>query len=138
MDPLHERHLERVTRLRRRPDVRFRLGEQVECPHQVFAREPLGERGQPIALAFGGDLRILHPRGVDAHDHEVAHQARQLPADQPEIETRVHDRARQIERPGRVLGATVSAMSNCTSRPIRPSTVLTLSAVISSLVNAST
>ena len=43
-----------------------------------------------------------------------------------------------VNAPATSSRAIVSAMSNCTSRPMRPSTVLTFSAVTESLVNAST
>ena len=58
VDPPQQRHLEVIARLRGAADVGLRPRQQVERAQQILAREARGQRLQPIALAFAGDLRI--------------------------------------------------------------------------------
>ena len=87
-----------VPGLRGAAEIGFGLRQQIERAEQVLAREPAGERRQAIALALGGDLGILHPGGIDPDDQQVAHQARQLAADQAEVVAELDGPARERER----------------------------------------
>ena len=58
-----------------------------------------GQRRQPLALAFAGDLGILDARRVDLDDHEVAGQPREFAADDSEVEPGLDDRADDGARP---------------------------------------
>ena len=103
MNPPGERHLERVPRLGRAADVELGAREQVEGAQQVLARKPRGQRREPVALVLGGNFRIRQARRVDTDDHQVPREARQLPADEPQVVPGLDDRGGLIEGAGHVL-----------------------------------
>jgi hypothetical protein len=85
MNPLEQRHLDGVLRLRRVLHVGFGLGEQVEGSQQVFTREPRDERLEPLPVEFKDDFRIGEPCGVDRHQHHGAHETRELATQDAQI-----------------------------------------------------
>jgi hypothetical protein len=58
VDPPQERHLEVIPRLGRAADLVLRASQQIEGPQQILARKTRRQRLQPIALPFGGNLRV--------------------------------------------------------------------------------
>src|SRR5580765_1975863 len=87
-----------MTRLRRVADLAFRAREQVERAQQVLARVAGRQRLEAIGLAFRGDLRIADTRRVDPNHEEIAHEPRELAADDSEVEARFDHSAGQRER----------------------------------------
>ena len=83
--------------MRGQPDVLLGLGEQVERAHQVLAREPARQRGQPRALPFG-QLAVAGPLRIDRDHHDVAHHPRQLAEHQLQVVPRLHGAVGERER----------------------------------------
>ena len=103
MDPLEERHLEVIPRLRRDPEILLGFGEQIEGPQQILAREAPGKSAKARRVAFRRVLGIVEPRRIDRHHHQVADEPRQLAAQQAQIVARLDGPAGEIEHLRRVL-----------------------------------
>jgi hypothetical protein len=103
VNPLDQRHLELVTRLRRVANRGLGGREQVERAQQVLAREELRDGAQPVALLGRRDFGILQPRRIDLHDEHVADEARQFSAHRPQVEAGFDDGAAEREGAGDVL-----------------------------------
>ena len=87
MDPLQERHLQGVARLRGRADLGLGTRDDVEGPQQILAGEPPRERDEAIGVTLGSEIGLGRAGGIDAHQHHVADDARELATDEPQILT---------------------------------------------------
>jgi hypothetical protein len=78
MEPTEQRHLEVISRLRGSAEVRLSLAEHVERPHEVFPREVLDQRAQPLTVTLGCNFGVFKTGHVNRQDQKVATRARQL------------------------------------------------------------
>ena len=79
------------------------MREHVEGAKQVLARESGRQRRQPLALIFGRDLGVGHPRRIDGQHQQVADDPRDLATHQAQIVAEVHGATGQLERRRRRL-----------------------------------
>ena len=102
--PSKQCHLEVIPRLRRVADVLLRLGEDVEGAHQIFTREPLRQLGDTRPLGLS-DVALVGARGIDRHDHQIAHEPRRAldrpGADRGQTPPRDRPAQRRADRPRR-------------------------------------
>ena len=103
MNPAQQRHLEVVPRLRGRADVVLGAREQVERAEQILAREAASEFEQTLAFTLAGNLGVARAGGVDRQHQQVAHDAGQLAADQPQVIAHFDGAAGQHERLHRIF-----------------------------------
>ena len=73
VNPAQQRHLEVISGLRRDTHVGLGFREDIERAQQILARETRDERRDPLALRFGGNLRIGEARRIHGQDEEIAH-----------------------------------------------------------------
>ena len=131
VNPAQQRHLEVIARLRRAADLVLGAASagrrRASGPRARNCAASACIRSRSPSAAISGSFEA---RRIDPDDQQIAHQARQLAADDGAGRSRIRRRAPASSNTAAPSSrATVSAMSNCRSRPMSPSTVVTSSAV---------